>query len=338
MHLSKELQKQLDRLNSSVQLASTTDCTYPDRYAFYNNQGRSFRTEFASTNNEFSIVLFEKTSELDYENCFARGLFYDIERVAMVIDLWGDTQKSITEIKEHFDELELFEDFEFTNASNDIEKAWRKVKNMFFNDTEFWKFSEWKDRYVELLGEAKKHQAFQNYFPFTSHYWLRFSIDKQMKETWTLDTYIIPTMYSDEIPTTVGKFYVSYNHYLISGDSTKQTWRVYDYVKECPVDMFLYFIDDAFAVTDLNKDGKAEVWIMYKVSCQGDVSPVPMKIIMYQDNKKYAVRGTTRTKISATDYEGGEYTFDESFKNAPVEFRQHAEKLWKQYKAETWGH
>jgi hypothetical protein len=126
-------------------------------------------------------------------------------------------------------------------------------------------------------------------------------------------------------------------HYLVSGDSTKQTWKVYDYVKECPVDMFLYFVDNAFAVTDLNNDGKAEVWIMYKVSCQGDVSPIPMKIVMYQGNKKFAVRGTTRVKVSATDYMGGEYSFDEAFKNAPAEFREYAEKLWKQHKTETWG-
>jgi hypothetical protein len=217
VHLSKELQKQLDRLNSSIQLASTIDGTFPDRYAFHNNRGRSFRTEFASTNNEFSIVLFEMTSELNYESCFARGLFYNTARIAKVIDLWVDKQKGITDIKEHFDELELFEDFEFKNANDDIEKAWRKVKNMFFNDTQFWRFSEWKDRYVELLGETKKHKAFQNYFPFTSHYWLRFSIDKQMKETWTLDTYIIPTMYSEEIPTTLGKFYVSYDDKPMGG-------------------------------------------------------------------------------------------------------------------------
>lgn len=126
-------------------------------------------------------------------------------------------------------------------------------------------------------------------------------------------------------------------HYLVSGDNIKQTWRVYDYVKECPVDMFLNFVDKTFAVTDLNKDGNAEVWIMYKVSCQGDASPIPMKIIMYQDNRKFAVRGTTRVKVSATDFMGGEYFFDEAFKNAPAEFRQYAEKLWKQNKNETWG-
>ena len=100
--------------------------------------------------------------------------------------------------------------------------------------------------------------------------------------------------------------------------------------------MFLYFIDKAFAVTDLNKDGKAEVWIMYKVSCQGDVSPVPMKIIMYQYNKKFAVRGTTKVKVSAQEYVGGDFAFDDAFKIAPAEFRQYAEKLWKQHKQETW--
>ena len=102
-------------------------------------------------------------------------------------------------------------------------------------------------------------------------------------------------------------------HFIALGDSIKQTWRVYDYVKKCPVDMFLYFVDKTFAVTDLNKDGKGEVWIMYKVSCQGDVSPVSMKIIMYQDNKKFAVRGTTRVPSL-----GGDFTFDEAFKSAPA--------------------
>lgn len=125
-------------------------------------------------------------------------------------------------------------------------------------------------------------------------------------------------------------------HYIVSGDSLKQTWKVYDYVKDCPVDLFLYFIEESFAVTDLDKNGKAEVWIMYKVSCQGDVSPVTMKIIMYQDNKKFAVRGTSSTQVSENDWIGGEFVFDEAFKAAPVEFRKYAEKLWNQHKLETW--
>jgi len=125
-------------------------------------------------------------------------------------------------------------------------------------------------------------------------------------------------------------------HYLVSGASIKQTWKVYDYVEDCDVDIDLYFVDKAFAVTDLNKDGKAEVWIMYKNSCRGDVSPAPMKIIMYEDNKKFAVRGTTKTQVSANEYEGGEFKFDDAFKKAPTGFRQYAERLWKQHELETW--
>jgi hypothetical protein len=125
-------------------------------------------------------------------------------------------------------------------------------------------------------------------------------------------------------------------HYLVSGDSIKQTWKVYDYVEDCDVDIDLYFLDKTFAVTDLNKDGKAEVWIMYKNSCRGDVSPAPMKIIMYQDGKKFAVRGTNKVQHSANYYDGGEFRFDDAFKTAPAEFRKYAERLWKQHEVETW--
>jgi hypothetical protein len=58
---------------------------------------------------------------------------------------------------------------------------------------------------------------------------------------------------------------------------------------------------------------------------------------MYQNNKKSTVRGTTRTKVSATDHIRGEYSLDAAFRNAPVEFKLYAEKLWKQHKTERWG-
>jgi len=126
-------------------------------------------------------------------------------------------------------------------------------------------------------------------------------------------------------------------HYLISSDSSKLTWKVYDNISDCDVDVFLYFLEKSFAVTDLNKDGKAEIWIMYKVSCQGDISPVPMKIIMYQDKKKFALRGTTKVGVSTNEYMGGDFSFDDAFKTAPIEFRKYAEKLWNLHKVETWN-
>lgn len=229
MHLSNEIQRRLDKLKSNVKLASTIDGTFPDKYSFLNTAGRSFRAEFASTDKDVSIVLYERTDKQNYEKCFARGLFTDLDRLATVIDLWVDKQQGILEIKSKFDELELYSDFDIKNPNHDIDKAWTKVKNMFFNDTGFWKQTEWNERYLQMLNEAKRHKSFENYFPFTSHYWLRFSIDKDIKETWTLDTYIIPTMYSDEVPNPLGKFYVSFNDKPMGGQFFEKVKEALDF-------------------------------------------------------------------------------------------------------------
>ncbi|CAN5452489.1 hypothetical protein BH11BAC5_BH11BAC5_49030 [soil metagenome] len=211
MHLSKEIQKRLDILNSAVQLDSTIDGKLPEKYSFYHKSGRSFRAAFAATEKSFSIVLFEKTDKQNYEDCFARAIFTDLERLTSVIDRWANKMEDILEIKKDFGELELYIDFEFRNPNSEIDEAWTKVRNMFFNNTEFWKYPKWNDRYIELLNAAKTHEAFTSYFPFTSHYWLRFSMDKAFKKIWPFVTYIQPTGNGDENPNSFGKFYVSYN-------------------------------------------------------------------------------------------------------------------------------
>lgn len=236
MHLSAELQNELDKLNSSVELASTIYGAFPDRYAFYGKRGKSFRTEFAANDAEFSIVLFETAKRMKYENCFARGLFHDIKRLATVIDLWVGQRKDIQEIKAQFNELELYQEFDIKNAGLQMEKAWRKVKNMHFNDTLFWRETDWNKRYLEMLIEAKRHPSFQHLFPFTSHQMLRFSVDSELKETWVLGIHIVPAMYSNEVPETLGKFYVSYNGQPMGG-------RFFDTAKEA-LDFYAKKLDE----------------------------------------------------------------------------------------------
>ena len=125
-------------------------------------------------------------------------------------------------------------------------------------------------------------------------------------------------------------------HYLVQGDSIKLLWKVYDFIKECPVELKASFIKNTLAITDLNHDGKAEIWMMYKTVCHGDVSPSTMKIIMYEDSQKFAVRGTNRVKLSANKFMGGEYSFDDAFKTGPEPFREFAKQLWQKNILETW--
>jgi hypothetical protein len=125
-------------------------------------------------------------------------------------------------------------------------------------------------------------------------------------------------------------------HYMIIDDSIKLLWKVYDFVKECPLDIQANYIKNTFAVTDLNKNGNAEVWLMYKTACRSDVSPANMKIVMYEGVKKHIARGTNKVQVAEKSFTGGDYTFDAAFKSAPDAFKQYATQLWKKNSIETW--
>jgi hypothetical protein len=126
-------------------------------------------------------------------------------------------------------------------------------------------------------------------------------------------------------------------HFIVGKDSTNLTWTVYDFIKECRLDMEANFVKNTFQVTDLNNDGVAEVWLMYKTVCHGDVSPSDMKIIMYQGQQKFVMIGQNKVQVSDTEFNGGEYKFDKTFIDGPTTFRDFAKKLWDKNIMQTWG-
>lgn len=125
-------------------------------------------------------------------------------------------------------------------------------------------------------------------------------------------------------------------HFLLAKDSVRQKWLVHDLVRDCPVDVIAQFVKNSFVVTDLDKDGLSEIWLMYQVSCQGDVSPVPMKIIMYEGSQKFAIRGTSKVQVSEKETAGGEFSLDDAFKKAPTSFREYGQQLWKKFVVQKW--
>jgi hypothetical protein len=117
-------------------------------------------------------------------------------------------------------------------------------------------------------------------------------------------------------------------HYLLINNKPKFIWKIYDFISDCWTDHVAEFINNTLSVTDLNNDGIAEIWVMYLIACRGDVSPDEMKIIMYQGNQKYAMRGENKVNIPGYS-SGGQYTFDKEFLKAPKAFKDYAIKLWK---------
>ena len=126
-------------------------------------------------------------------------------------------------------------------------------------------------------------------------------------------------------------------HYLVTNNQVIKSWRVHDFVYDCPVDFEATFLDNTFQITDLNKNGIGEIWLMYKTVCHGDVSPYEMKIILYEGKTKYAMRGHNKVEVSPGEFYGGDYKFDKNFTYGPMEFRDFAKNLWNKNIMQTWG-
>ncbi len=125
-------------------------------------------------------------------------------------------------------------------------------------------------------------------------------------------------------------------HFVEKSGKFERIWQVYDFVSDCNVDHQLEFLPNTLNVTDLDKNGIPEIWIMYKKLCAGDVSPAEMKVIMYEGPKKHAMRGENKVVLSGQETYGGTYSFDEAFNKAPNVFRTHAQKLWKTNLLQKW--
>lgn len=127
-------------------------------------------------------------------------------------------------------------------------------------------------------------------------------------------------------------------HYKISGGETKLLWKINDFVKDCPVDLTLKYVDESLSITDLDNNGIAESIFLYRMSCKGDVSPDDMKLLMHENETKYAIRGNMKLTIKGEGTYGGEMKVDPAFNNAPKEFLDYAKERWNKNNEETMGY
>ena len=118
--------------------------------------------------------------------------------------------------------------------------------------------------------------------------------------------------------------------YCFLDGSKTPSWKIYDSEKQCPVDVEAFFVTEAIEVTDLDGDGLSEIWIVYKTTCRGDISGRAMKIIMYENGVKHALRGSEKIVTPEGEFDGGR-EFDAAFAKAPQSFRDFAVKKWDRF-------
>ncbi|QJD97208.1 hypothetical protein HH214_15685 [Mucilaginibacter robiniae] len=112
-------------------------------------------------------------------------------------------------------------------------------------------------------------------------------------------------------------------------------WQLHDLVSDCILDLEAEFVPSSITVTDLDKNGKAEVWVGYRLSCRGDISPSDLKLIMHEGTTKYAMRGVGKLKVNnVLQTDGGEISSNDFIKG-PTAFKPYARQLWNKYALEV---
>ena len=117
-------------------------------------------------------------------------------------------------------------------------------------------------------------------------------------------------------------------------DLSESLTGIYDFIEDCPVDFFINYIEGSLTITDLDNDGLKEISFLYELSCQGDISPAKMKLIMFEGKNKFKLRGMRQNRATMElnqEFGYGKYTVDKSFEEAPDSFLEHARKLWEKY-------
>lgn len=126
-------------------------------------------------------------------------------------------------------------------------------------------------------------------------------------------------------------------HFILNLENESQLWKIYDFIKDCPVDITLKYIDNSFSLTDLDEDGIFETSFLYRLSCKSDVSSDGLKLIMHEGNRKYALRGTMKLIFNGETFQEGTMKVDSSFNTAPDEFLEFASFQWRKFDAEKLG-
>jgi len=119
-------------------------------------------------------------------------------------------------------------------------------------------------------------------------------------------------------------------YYGRTAEGWGQEWNLMDY-SDCPeMDIAGDFLYKHITVTDLNKNGHAEVTLPYHMFCGTGVDPHSLKVIMREANDKYAVRGESLiTEPNGMSF-GGDRTFDKILSTpGKAAYKQHLDKVWK---------
>ena len=125
-------------------------------------------------------------------------------------------------------------------------------------------------------------------------------------------------------------------HYVQNNDSVKLLWKNLDNMKDCSYENLTAEYLTKPLITDKDNNGLAEVWLVYQLGCRENKEiGLGMKLVMYQGDKSYTIRGIRQTKAEKSQEDSKDLVkADDSFKELSQTIRDYAMELWNSYKIE----
>lgn len=121
----------------------------------------------------------------------------------------------------------------------------------------------------------------------------------------------------------------AYAYFWVKKHESYVQYRQDFWIEPCgPFDVLAEFHKKGFTVTDVDKNGWAEVTLTYKHYCKSDVSPSDLTLRMIEQDKVYELHGTTKIDMGQAMKIGGKRK-DGNFVKAPKAFKTHIDKIWK---------
>ena len=106
----------------------------------------------------------------------------------------------------------------------------------------------------------------------------------------------------------------------------------------CPgLDLDVDFYNDVSDVSDLNKNGVAEITVASHAFCGGGIDPHDIAIEMREGQASYTITGESLITPAGEDPIGGEREDSASLKGAPPVVREHMDAVWQQVYKRPWS-
>ncbi|MFJ4349171.1 M949_RS01915 family surface polysaccharide biosynthesis protein [Pseudomonas sp. NPDC089401] len=122
-----------------------------------------------------------------------------------------------------------------------------------------------------------------------------------------------------------------------ASDAFKPRWQI-EQETTCPgLDLDVDFYGDVSDVSDLDKDGIAEVTVASHAFCGGGIDPHDIAIEMRQGQASYTITGHSLITPAGEQPIGGDREDSASLKSAPAVLREHMEAVWQQVYKRPWS-